>query len=176
MTIRVRKALPEDGRAIQEIYYRSWLATYPNEILGVTTDDVEAIFKDTFTEESLSKFSDNLAKLPEDILFLVAESDSKIVGLCRITVRDEFNQLQSIYVLPEYERQGVGSALWNEATRLLGEHKDSVVHVSTYNEKAIAFYKKLGFEDTGKRFTEERHKMPISGVYLPEMEMKKTTR
>ena len=33
------------------------------------------------------------------------------------------------------------------------------------------FYKKLGFVETGKRFVEERFRLPVSGALLPEMEL-----
>lgn len=52
----------------------------------------------------------------------------------------------------------------------VGIGKGITVEVATYNTNAIEFYKRLGFEDTGKRFSNERLKMKSSAV-LPEMEM-----
>lgn len=60
---------------------------------------------------------------------------------------------------------------WEKCLSFLDKNKETIVQVATYNEKAISFYKKLGFVDTGKRFTEERFVMPISGSKIPEMEM-----
>jgi GNAT superfamily N-acetyltransferase len=68
-----------------------------------------------------------------------------------------------------YQGKGVGSALFNAI--LPHVDKDLIVYVAPYNERAIQFYEKLGFKDTGKPFTEDRHIMPISGVTIPEMEM-----
>ena len=84
--------------------------------------------------------------------------------------RSDKNQLQAIYVVPEYQRKGVGKLLWKEAQKYFDEGKDIVVEVATYNSNAIAFYKKLGFVDTGKRFSDEKFKMK-SGNLIPEMEM-----
>ena len=49
--------------------------------------------------------------------------------------------------------------------------KDITVEVATFNKGAIAFYERLGFIDTGRRFAKERFKMPVSGALIPEMEM-----
>lgn len=59
--------------------------------------------------------------------------------------------------------------MWNSITT--GGEKDIIVQVATYNAQAIDFYKKLGFIDYGKRFTEEKHRMPISGRLILEMEL-----
>ena len=42
--------------------------------------------------------------------------------------------------------------------------------MATYNQKAIDFYKKLGFEETGKNFSQERFRMK-SGSIIPETEL-----
>jgi len=61
--------------------------------------------------------------------------------------------------------------MWERVKEFFGNEKDAIVEVATYNDQAINFYKKLGFVDTGKRFSQENHKMPISGAYIPEMRM-----
>jgi ribosomal protein S18 acetylase RimI-like enzyme len=94
----------------------------------------------------------------------------KVVGVCRVVNHPDKNQLQAIYVLPEYQGRGVGRMLWEEAQKYFDIEKDTIVHVADYNEKAIGFYKKVGFVDTGKRFSEERYKMK-SGAIISEMEM-----
>ena len=45
-----------------------------------------------------------------------------------------------------------------------------IVHVASYNERAINFYKKLGFQSTGKIFLDERFKLR-NGAIIPELEM-----
>jgi ribosomal protein S18 acetylase RimI-like enzyme len=64
----------------------------------------------------------------------------------------------------------VGTAIWHEAAKFIDPTKDTFLEVADYNENAINFYKKLGFEDTGKRITDERFRMK-SGSIIPEMEM-----
>lgn len=169
----IRNAKPEDAHGIQTVFYATWLATYPNEKIGITQGDIHESFKDSFSDEKIKEYYEKFKHIPENSRLLVVEdSETKqIVGLARIIIREEYNQLQAIYVLPEYQGKGIGFKLWNEALRFFDEKKDTVVHVATYNTNAISFYTSLGFTDTGKRFSEERHRMPISKVLIPEMEM-----
>lgn len=48
--------------------------------------------------------------------------------------------------------------------------EDIIVHVAIYNTKAIEFYKKVGFIETEKEFSDERFKAQ-SGVTIPEIEL-----
>ena len=46
--IKIEKAFnPQDIEQIDEVYFQSWLATYPNKELGILTDDIYEIFKDS---------------------------------------------------------------------------------------------------------------------------------
>jgi diamine N-acetyltransferase len=161
---------PEDVRGMQEVFYRTWLDTYPNEEAGITVDDIEDRYKDHFTEEALAKRTEGVINPPEGHTLFVAKEGDKVIGVCRVVNHSDKNQLQAIYVLPEYQGRGVGYKLWEEAQKHFDKDKDTIVQVATYNTKAIEFYKKLGFADNGRRFSDERFKMK-SGAIIPEMEM-----
>ena len=60
--------------------------------------------------------------------------------------------------------------LWNEARNFFDPAKDTTVELVSYNVNAINFYTKLGFRDTGERFSRENFRMK-SGNSMPEMEM-----
>ena len=168
--IEITDASPEDVVGMREVYYKSWLETYPNEEYGITKDDIEDKFKVSSTAESIKKRAENIESLPESEKMFIAKDGNRIVGVCRVLRRPDKNQLQAIYVLPEYQEQGIGKKFWAKAQDFFDNEKDTIVQVATYNTNAIEFYKKLGFEDTGKRFEEERHRMK-SGSIIPEMEM-----
>jgi ribosomal protein S18 acetylase RimI-like enzyme len=163
-------AVPDDVIDIQEVFYRTWLATYPNEEVGITVDDIEDRYKDRLNENALSKRREQIANPSEGQTLLVAKDCKRVIGLCRVVKKSDRNQLQAIYVLPEYQGRGVGGKLWEDAKKLLDFTKDIYVEVATYNSNAISFYKKLGFVETGRRFTNEMTKMK-SGSIIPEMEM-----
>jgi ribosomal protein S18 acetylase RimI-like enzyme len=80
------------------------------------------------------------------------------------------NNLQAIYVLPGHQGKGIGSNLWAEALKFFDSTKDTTVEVVEYNSNAIDFYKRLGFEETGKKLANERLRMK-SGSILPEIEL-----
>lgn len=170
LDIRIGVALPKDAYAIQEVFYKTWLTTYPNNDAGVTVDDIEDQYKDAFTEERLQKIQEDLLNPKKEKTLLVARCEGKVVGVCRIIRRSDKNQLHAIYVLPEYQGKGIGKLLWTEAQNYFDQDKDIVVEVATYNTNAIAFYKKLGFMDTGRRFSDEKFRMK-SGALIPEMEL-----
>lgn len=169
--ITIQQATKEDAPDIQNIFYQTWLTTYPNAELGITRGDIEEKFKDAFTDKQLAEFAERIAIPQKGKLVVVARDAGLVIGVCRVFVREHANQLQAIYVLPEHQRKGVGTILWKEALKFFDKEKDTIVQVATYNTQAIDFYKKLGFVDTGERFTERSHRMPISGVLIPEMKM-----
>ena len=167
--IEIAPATAEEVRGVAEVFYKTWLATYPNEEVGITTDDIEDKFKDSFTEEDLKKRAEKIKNTNDGKMLLAKEGD-RVVGLVRLTFHPDKNQLQAIYVLPEYQGRGVGKMLWAAAQKLFDPTKDTIVQVATYNMPAIEFYKKLGFVDTGKRWSDEKFRMK-SGAVIPEMEM-----
>lgn len=166
----VRDASRKDAEAIQGVFHKTWLATYPNEEAGITIGDVEDRFKDAYSEEVLAKRREAYENPPEGHRILVAEKDGEVVGICRLVLHHDKNQLQAIYVLPEFQGKGVGRAFWDKAQTIFDHKKDIIVEVAIYNQKAIDFYTSLGFVDSGKRFIEERLRMK-SGAPIPEMEM-----
>ncbi len=163
-------AVPEDARSIREVQYKTWLTTYPNEEAGVTVDDVEDRYKDAFTDENIQKRQKRILDKTENENYFVAKVDGKVVGFCFVTKNEEKNQLSAIYILPEFQGQGLGKRLWDSASAFIDTSKDTFVEVVTYNTQAIEFYKRLGFVDTGRRWSNETFKMK-SGALLPEMEM-----
>lgn len=173
--ITIRNASEDDAIAIQNVFYKTWLETYPNKEIGITIEDIEETFKDSFSDEKINNYKERIKNPPSNSKLLVAVDDETniVIAISRIFIRENYNQLQTIYVLPEYQGKGVGKALWSGALQYFDKEKDIVVQVATYNTKAISFYESLGFVDTGKRFTEERLRMPVTKTLIPEMEMVK---
>jgi hypothetical protein len=44
--ISISPAMPQDARSIQEIFYKTWLDTYPNQKYGITKEDIEDLRKE----------------------------------------------------------------------------------------------------------------------------------
>jgi ribosomal protein S18 acetylase RimI-like enzyme len=170
MDIEIKDAYPEDALGINTVLYHAWLSTYHNEELGVTKEDIEESYRDTFNEDNIKKKQEILKNTPENKKHIVAKRGNDIVGVATMVRNEDNNQLKTIYVHPDYHRKGIGALLWNEIKKFADPNKKIIVQVATYNDQAINFYKKIGFEDTGKRFTDERFRMK-SGAIIPEMEL-----
>ncbi len=169
--IRIQKPTVKDIHGIQEVFYKTWLETYPNKKFGILEEDIEERYKNRNAKENIEKRTKYLLNIPKNDLYLIAKDEEKVVGVCIFIKKEKFNELQAIYVLPKYQGKGIGRMFWGEVNKFSDKNKDIVVHLAVYNKNAMIFYTKLGFVDTGKRFRNLRFKMPVSGVVLPEMEM-----
>ena len=101
-------------------------------------------------------FLDLHKRFPET--FLVAEEKGEVLGyvMCRVETRlpsfgigvRKKGHVISIAVLPEYQRQGVGYALMEEAMRsmVLYDAKECFLEVRASNTPGVGLYKKMGFE------------------------------
>lgn len=169
--LRITRETADDIFEVNELVYITWLDTYPNAKAGILKEDIEEKFKHRNDIDHKNKVLENFKNRKENIHSLVAKMDNKIVGYCRIITYNDYDQLQMIYILPAYQHMGIGSALWDKAKADIIKNSKVIVQVATYNTKAISFYKKLGFSDNGKRWTDPKLIMPISSKGIPEMEM-----
>lgn len=172
ITIEVDSAinLEKDIPAIQDVFYQTWLATYPNEKEGITKEDIEAMFADRHSPEKHEARRREITRPPQGQHFLIAKEGGVVVGVCRVIKREKENVLSALYVLPEYQHRGIGERLWTEAQQHLSRENPTRVVLAAYNEQTRRFYEKLGFRDTLKRSRSERFVMK-SGIAMPEMEM-----
>ena len=86
-------------------------------------------------------------------LFLVAESDSKIVGYVGANVILDEVYLNNIAVLPDFRGYGIGKALLLSLISTVKARNAAFVslEVRESNQAAIKLYESLGFEKKGKR-------------------------
>ncbi|MES2314568.1 MAG: GNAT family N-acetyltransferase [Patescibacteria group bacterium] len=168
--ITIQDATPNDAQGITNVFYKAWLATYPNIEKGVTVEDIEYSYKDDFSAEKIEALKELIRNVPQNTKRLVAKNGDMIVGACTVIRKEDYNHLRTLYILPEFQHKGIGTKLWNKALEFLDSTKDTIVQVADYTENAINFYKKLGFVDTGKRTTEESGKLK-SGAIITDMEM-----
>ena len=166
----IREARPEDVLSMHHIYHTTWLNTYPNEEFDITTEDIDFKYENRLRPEKIEERKNIIRQKKENQIMLIAESAGRIVGLCNAIREDDYNQLQAIYILPEYQNIGIGSALWREAIKKFNLKNKTIVHVASYNQKAINFYQKIGFISTEKIFSDEKYKMR-NGAIIPELEM-----
>lgn len=165
--ISISRPQPEDAEEIHDIVKKSWYLTYVNSEIGVTKEDIDRIYADD--PEAQIRALRNRAIAPRsDEVSLVAKEEEKILGFIRLRILTDSVELVSLYVHPEYNGKGIGTKLWLWALKELPKSKPITVEVASYT-KAVGFYKKIGFVDTGERYTKE--KMLSSGTGMPLMKM-----
>lgn len=135
---QVRKATRKDILGIQQVAHVTWHDTYEHIMRPDTRAHVLAEF---YSEESLA-----LSLERQEAVFLVAEEQGRIVGFVQALPRPHSGyEITRTYILPQYQRQGVGSKLHSELVKQLPDQSLwAIVHRD--NHAAIAFYHTHGFE------------------------------
>lgn len=166
--ITISKPIPEDSRGIHEVMRASWYATYPNPKIGITKEDGDASYTPDVEQKQIEALNRRAENPKDNDISLVAKFEEKVLGYIRLKLHEGNTELISLYVHPDYFGNGIGTDLWKEALKLIPKNKPIVVEVVDYT-KAVEFYKKIGFVDTGERYSKD--KMPDSGTPMPLMKM-----
>jgi len=141
MSIAIRQACIDDAAAIARVQIASWRTTYrgivPNRYLESLDVEVRtARWKEAFAA-------------PMAVLF-VAEAEGEIFGFIsggklREPIGDCDGELYAIYLLREWQGQGIGRRLTQKlAAALLGAGYQSMAVWVLARNPAVDFYKRLG--------------------------------
>lgn len=173
--VSIEKASEEDAVAILNIQYRTWRDTYVNDELGVTAEDIDERFgvnNPKLWESKIQKWKETISGQDDTYAVFVAKLNGKVVGFNRPGITpDGRGRPYAMYVLPETQGKGVGTELFKRSLEFLGD-RDLFLHVASFNDKAINFYKSFGFIENGPVKDEGVSPMP-NGAVIPETEMVK---
>jgi len=180
MSIKIRISNSDDVEGIRQVQKKTWLVTYPNESLGISRDSIVEKFAHDNEPQGKQKLErQKLRYLLTDRQVWVAEKiddkteAKKIIGFCTALREGETNRLAAIYVDPDYQHQGLGTQMVKELLSWLGDEKDILVNVVSYNQPAINFYQKFGFKKTGREGILDDGAVLPSGEIIPELEMRR---
>jgi ribosomal protein S18 acetylase RimI-like enzyme len=172
--IHVELAKTEDSEAIFNVQRLTWLNTYPNLEAGITKEDVRRRIEGEHGELIPVKI-ERLRKRVEmggekEAVFIVKDED-KVVGFVAPAIIEGQRRIGAIYVLPDAQGKGIGSRLLQKAIEWHGGGEDIFLHVASYNQKTIEFYKKYGFHIT--REVEDNNPLVKEGKAkaIPSLEM-----
>lgn len=143
-----------DGKAY--VHWKSWQETYAGLI------DANYLANNT-----LEKCQAVARRFPNDIL--IAMDGNRVIGFVGYgAYRDKsatgLGEIYGIYVLEEYQKQGIGYALMNAAMEKLSAYQKIALWVLRGNQKAIPFYERYGFRFDGAE-------MPVT-MGTPNMEFR----
>ncbi len=157
-----------DAEQINEVIKASWYATYPNKKIGITKEDVDLLYAEN-ERRQVEVFRHRAENPKDNDVSLVAKDNGKVIGFIRFKIHPESIEFLSLYTLPGYFGKGVGTKMWNEALPLLPNNLPITVEVASYT-KAVNFYKKIGFTDTGEKYLHSEP-MKSSGTIMPLMKL-----
>jgi ribosomal protein S18 acetylase RimI-like enzyme len=141
MTILIRPATNADRAALFDVALASWLDAHSVLLPPAAVRDAPAMINRAFDR-----------RLDE---LRVAVSDGRIVGYYSLGRADDpksVNYLWHLYVDPACQRRGIGRALHTAAMTEIGSRACTLawLDVVSGNVKAIAFYRTLGWTETGR--------------------------
>ena len=100
----------------------------------------EQFLGDSLGEEMILNELDN-----PNVCFLSAKDNEKVIGYIGAYTFDDSMEILNFVVDEAYQRQGVGSLLFNTLLNMYDKTKSIVLEVRYNNEKGISFYKKNNF-------------------------------
>ena len=142
----IRKAKPKDAKRVAEINVIGWHTAYKD----LVPDDFLAKWQ--VTDRRIERFCE---KIKEKADFFVAEQEGQVIGYLHggknvenANIPFEY-EVYSLYIDPEFQRHGVGTALMKRFEKEIGA-VSFFLHAMKGNQKAMRFYAKIGGKRTKK--------------------------
>jgi ribosomal protein S18 acetylase RimI-like enzyme len=139
MPVIIREATAADIPALAELHVKTWNATYPDVVKKPTYEIRERQWREAFQVTDGSVFS-----------FVVEDDKGQLVGFAKGTPGDHpvfSGQLSKIYLLREYQRQGLGRRLVGHVVRrFLSQGISSMWVCADRDNPSCRFYEVLGAE------------------------------
>ncbi|OIK10446.1 GNAT family N-acetyltransferase [Bacillus sp. MUM 116] len=151
MTIDIKKCTLEDLRKLQEISYETFDETFKDQN---SPENMNAYLERSFNLKQLEKELNNISSE-----FFFVYFNNEIAGYLKINTNDaqseemgdESLEIERIYIRSKFQKHGLGKYLLNKALEIAMERIKKKIWLGVWekNENAIAFYKKMGFVQTG---------------------------
>lgn len=140
--MKIRKVTPYDIENFTEAYIKAY--EYLSDYKYKTKGDIKNYFKWLYKRDKNG--------------FLVAEENEIFVGCVAGDANwvnfegEKVLEIHEIFVIPEFQKRGIGSKLLNEILSYGIEkgRKIAELWVGKTNYEAIEFYKKFGFKESGE--------------------------
>lgn len=137
MEFNIRTMKLEDTPQVQKVAKLSWNATY-DAIIPV--DVQERFLKNAYSGDMMSRRIQNS-------VMLIAEQEGVVVGFANFSRANEAgkSELAAIYLIPDAQGQGIGTALLLKGINILDDAKIIVLTVEAANHIGKTFYEAKGF-------------------------------
>ena len=158
--IRIERARLEDISAIKRVLNDTWRATYAHILPpGIIEHITTAWHAPTVLTQEVQN---------PTLFFGVARTEAEyVVGLVTARVSDEVLVVNRLYVVPDYQRQGIGQQLLRASYEAFPACQRVRLGVEVQNHIGVAFYRRQGFTEVGQ------HQEQIQNTLLEVMTMEK---
>ncbi|WP_107841722.1 GNAT family N-acetyltransferase [Metasolibacillus meyeri] len=141
--MKVRQAKLEDAKGIATVHVDSWRSTYQGIVAQSYLDSLSYSAREELWHTAI----------PYGHVFVAENEQGKIVGFVTASKERSGNypdyqgELTAIYILAEYQGQGIGKALMQHTVRYLQmQGFESMLVLVLEDNPATAFYKAIGGE------------------------------
>jgi diamine N-acetyltransferase len=151
MTINIKKCTLEDSRKLQEISYETFNETFKHQN---SPENMNAYLERAFNLKQLEKELSNISSQ-----FFFVYFNNEVAGYLKVNTNDaqseemgaESLEIERIYIKSKFQKYGLGKYLLNKAMEIAMERNKKKIWLGVWekNENAVAFYKKMGFVQTG---------------------------
>ncbi|OMP66278.1 GNAT family N-acetyltransferase [Domibacillus epiphyticus] len=151
MTINIKKCTLENSRKLQEISYETFNETFKHQN---SPENMNAYLERAFNLKQLEKELSN----PSSKFFFIY-FNNEVAGYLKVNTNNaqseemsgESLEIERIYIKNKFQKHGLGKYLFNKAMEMAMESNKKKIWLGVWekNENAIAFYKKMGFVQTG---------------------------
>ncbi|MDM5219697.1 GNAT family N-acetyltransferase [Peribacillus sp. NJ11] len=151
MTLNIKKCTLEDSRKLHVISYETFNETFKHQN---SPENMNAYLERAF---NLKQLENELSNISSQFYFVYFNNE--VAGYLKVNtddaqseeMGDESLEIERVYIKKKFQKHGLGKYLLNEAIEIAMEGKKNKIWLGVWekNENAIAFYKKLGFVQTG---------------------------
>ncbi|RSD29001.1 GNAT family N-acetyltransferase [Mesobacillus subterraneus] len=149
--IKIKKCSIEDIKDLQEISRETFYETFKEQN---SAENMEAYLERAFNRTQLEK---EVSTAYSEFFFVYFHDE--IAGYLKLNTEgaqseqmgEDTLEIERIYIRTKFQKHGLGKYLLNKAVEIAMEHHKKKVWLGVWekNENAIAFYKKIGFVQTG---------------------------
>ncbi|PLS17015.1 GNAT family N-acetyltransferase [Bacillus sp. M6-12] len=151
MTINIKKCSREDLQTLQEVSIETFNDTFKAQN---SPENMNAYLESAFNLKQLEKELSNISSQ-----FFFVYFSNEVAGYLKVNTNeaqsegmgDDSLEIERIYIKNKFQKHGLGKYLLNKAMGIAMERNKKKIRLGVWekNENAIAFYKKMGFVQTG---------------------------
>ncbi|MCP8615335.1 GNAT family N-acetyltransferase [Salirhabdus salicampi] len=151
MTIKIIKCKRDDLHILQDISIETFNDTFKGQN---SSENMKAYLEKAFNFKQLEKELSNISSQ-----FFFIYFNNEVAGYLKVNTNDaqseemgnESLEIERIYLKSKFQKHGFGKYLLNKAMEIAIEHNKKKIWLGVWekNENAIAFYKRMGFVQTG---------------------------